>query len=54
MVCWRVSHLDCQVLVEKLLRSTNVKKLLLLIRPKKGVETKLRLASLLESKVFDR
>jgi len=43
-----------KVLVEKLLRSTNVKKLLLLIRPKKGVETKLRLASLLESKVFDR
>lgn len=43
-----------KVLVEKLLRSTNVKKLLLLIRPKKGVETEARLASLLQSNVFDR
>jgi len=43
-----------KVLVEKLLRSTNVKKLLLLIRPKKGVKTELRLKSLLESSVFGR
>jgi len=43
-----------KVLVEKLLRSTNVKKLLVLIRPKKGVKTELRLKTLLESSVFDR
>ena len=43
-----------KVLVEKLLRSTNVKKLFLLIRPKKGVKTDLRLQTLLESSVFDR
>eukprot|EP00092_Neocalanus_flemingeri_P074463 GFUD01092083.1.p1 GENE.GFUD01092083.1~~GFUD01092083.1.p1 ORF type:complete len:242 (-),score=61.64 GFUD01092083.1:780-1505(-) len=43
-----------KVLVEKLLRSTNVKKLLLLIRPKKGVQTEQRLKTLLSSAVFDR
>jgi len=43
-----------KVLVEKLLRSTNVAKVLLLIRPKKGVETTQRLTDLLQSAVFDR
>lgn len=43
-----------KVLVEKLLRSTNVKTIYLLIRPKKGVQTELRLKTLMESSVFDR
>ena len=43
-----------KVLVEKLLRSTDVKTIYLLIRPKKGVQTELRLKTLLESAVFDR
>ena len=43
-----------QVLVEKLLRSTGVKKIYLLIRPKKGVETKIRLEQLMSTKVFDK
>ena len=43
-----------KVLVEKLLRSTNVKTIYLLIRPKKGVQTELRLKTLQESSVFDR
>ena len=43
-----------QVLVEKLLRSTSVSKIYLLIRPKKGVATQLRLKALLDSKIFDR
>jgi len=43
-----------KVLVEKLLRSTNVRRLLLLIRPKKGVQTEQRLKTLLTSGVFDR
>ena len=43
-----------KVLVEKLLRSTNVKMIYLLIRPKKGVQTESRLKTLLESLVFDR
>jgi len=43
-----------KVLVEKLLRSTDVRKIYLLIRPKKGVEPKDRLKEALSSKVFDR
>jgi len=43
-----------KVLVEKLLRSTGVKKIYLLIRPKKGVETKIRLEQLMSTKVFDK
>ena len=43
-----------QVLVEKLLRSTDVSKIYLLIRPKKGVATAQRLKVLLETKIFDR
>jgi len=43
-----------KVLVEKLLRSTNILKLLVLIRPKKGVQTEQRLQTLLSSSVFDR
>eukprot|EP00090_Calanus_glacialis_P045488 TRINITY_DN847_c0_g1_i3.p1 TRINITY_DN847_c0_g1~~TRINITY_DN847_c0_g1_i3.p1 ORF type:complete len:495 (-),score=113.85 TRINITY_DN847_c0_g1_i3:79-1563(-) len=43
-----------KVLVEKLLRSTNILKLLLLIRPKRGVQTEQRLQTLLSSSVFDR
>merc|ERR1719158_125487 len=43
-----------KVLVEKLLRSTDVKKIYLLIRPKKGVQTEMRLKTLLESSVFER
>jgi len=41
-----------KVLVEKLLRSTNVKKLYLLIRPKRGVQTVKRLEELLASRMF--
>ena len=37
-----------------MLRSTTVAKVLLLIRPKKGVETSERLTDLLNSAVFDR
>jgi len=43
-----------KVLVEKLLRSTAVSKIYLLIRPKKGVATAQRLKVLLETKIFDR
>ena len=43
-----------QVLVEKLLRTTNVARLYLLIRPKRGVPTHTRLEELLASKLFDR
>ena len=43
-----------KVLVEKLLRSTDVQMIYLLIRPKKGVQTELRLKALLESSVFER
>ena len=42
------------MLVEKLLRSTAVSKIYLLIRPKKGVATAQRLKLLLETKIFDR
>jgi len=42
-----------KVLVEKLLRSTKVKKIYLLIRPKKGLETKVRLEQLMSAKIFD-
>ena len=40
--------------MEKLLRSTNVKKLYLLIRPKGGESTEKRLENLLESSVFEK
>merc|ERR1712130_498796 len=43
-----------KVLVEKLLRSTSVARLFLLIRPKKGLLTQQRLAALLGTKIFDR
>jgi len=43
-----------KVLVEKLLRSTSVARIYLLIRPKKGVPTQQRLAVLLGTKIFDR
>eukprot|EP00092_Neocalanus_flemingeri_P108494 GFUD01139350.1.p1 GENE.GFUD01139350.1~~GFUD01139350.1.p1 ORF type:complete len:496 (-),score=133.82 GFUD01139350.1:192-1679(-) len=43
-----------KVLVEKLLRSTNVKKLYLLIRPKRGVQTKVRIQELMSSNIFDK
>ena len=39
--------------MEKLLRSTKAKKVLVLIRPKKGLETKVRLVELLSAKIFD-
>ena len=42
-----------KVLVEKLLRSTNLSKIYLLIRPKKGVATQTRLKQLLEARIFD-
>jgi len=42
-----------KVLVEKLLRSTKVKKVYLLIRSKKGLQTKARLEELLSAKIFD-
>ena len=42
------------MLVEKLLRSTNARKLYLLIRPKKGLETSARLEQLLSSKLFSK
>merc|ERR1712079_346804 len=42
-----------KVLVEKLLRSTKVRKIYLLIRPKRGVETKVRLQELMSAKIFD-
>merc|ERR1719312_1249550 len=42
-----------KVLVEKLLRATNVKKIYLLIRSKKGVSSQDRLRDLLGSKIFD-
>lgn len=43
-----------QVLVEKLLRSTQVSNIFLLIRPKKGVSTKDRLQQLLSAPIFDK
>jgi len=43
-----------KVLVEKLLRSTDLQKVFVLIRPKKGVQSEQRLESLLSSSVFDR
>jgi len=44
-----------KVLVEKLLRSTNLRKIYLLIRPKRGVEVQTRLQDeLLSSRAFDR
>ncbi len=43
-----------QVLVEKLLRTTNVKRLYLLIRPKRGAPTTARLQELLASKLFHK
>jgi len=42
-----------KVLVEKLLRVTQVSKIYLLIRPKKGQSTEQRLSVLLNSKIFD-
>eukprot|EP00092_Neocalanus_flemingeri_P036689 GFUD01039944.1.p1 GENE.GFUD01039944.1~~GFUD01039944.1.p1 ORF type:complete len:515 (+),score=130.04 GFUD01039944.1:51-1547(+) len=42
-----------KVLVEKLLRSTKVKKIYLLIRQKKGLQTKVRLQELMSAKIFD-
>jgi len=42
-----------KVLVEKLLRSTGVKKIFLLIRPKKGLKSSERLKELLTSKIFE-
>ena len=39
--------------MEKLLRSTRVKKIYLLIRPKKGVQTRVRLEELMSAKIFD-
>ena len=39
--------------MEKLLRSTKVKKVYLLIRSKKGLQTKARLEELLSAKIFD-
>ena len=38
---------------QKLLRSTNVKKIYVLIRPKKGLEIKYRLQELMSSKLFE-
>ena len=49
-----VSMLDVQVLVEKLLRSTDLQKVIVLIRPKRNVQTQQRLQTLLSSAVFDR
>jgi len=43
-----------KVLLEKLLRSTEVSRVYLLIRPKKGVPTQARLHTLMEAAVFDR
>jgi len=43
-----------KVLVEKLLRSTEVSKIYVLIRPKKGVQSKQRLEDLLAGRIFDR
>jgi hypothetical protein len=42
------------VLVEKLLRSTPVKKLFLLIRPKKGTDVAERLKEMLSAKIFSK
>eukprot|EP00091_Calanus_sinicus_P012752 TRINITY_DN28532_c0_g1_i1.p1 TRINITY_DN28532_c0_g1~~TRINITY_DN28532_c0_g1_i1.p1 ORF type:complete len:106 (-),score=19.54 TRINITY_DN28532_c0_g1_i1:231-548(-) len=42
-----------KVLVEKLLRSTNVNKIYVLIRPKKGLEIKYHLQELMSSKLFE-
>ena len=42
------------MLVEKLLRSTEVEKIYLLIRPKKGLETKARLEQLMSAKIFNK
>ena len=46
--------MSVKVLVEKILRSTGVKKIYLLIRPKKGVETKVRLEELMSARIFDK
>ena len=43
-----------KVLVEKLLRSTRVEKIYVLIRPKKGIPSKARLKDLLSAKIFDK
>jgi len=43
-----------KVLVEKLLRSTTVSKIYVLIRPKKGVATQTRLKHLMEARIFDK
>jgi len=43
-----------KVLVEKLLRSTDLLKVFVLIRPKKNVQTEQRLERLLSSAIFDR
>ena len=39
--------------MEKLLRSTTVKKIYLLIRPKKGLQTRVRLEELMSAKLFE-
>jgi len=43
-----------KVMVEKLLRSTKVQKIYLLIRPKKGIQTKIRLEELMSAKIFNK
>jgi hypothetical protein len=45
---------DSKVLVEKLLRCTNVRRIYLLIRPKKGVQEDARLKALLNARLFQR
>ena len=40
--------------MEKLLRSTGVKKIYLLIRPKRGLQTKVRLEELMSARIFDK
>ena len=39
--------------MEKLQRSTRVKKIYLLIRPKKGLQTRVRLEELMSAKLFE-
>jgi hypothetical protein len=43
-----------QVLVEKLLRVTNVKKIYLLIRAKRGAQVQARLKDLLNARLFQK
>lgn len=43
-----------KVLVEKLLRSTTVAKIFVLIRAKKGVSSRRRLEQMLEARLFDK